>query len=213
MLVDSPPAEAKVAGIILAAGASRRMGSVNKLLASIAGKPLVRHAVESFVATSLSPIIVVVGYESDKVAAALEGLPVQLVFNPDHATGQGSSVGVGVEALDNNVTDAMIGLGDMPLLPSALLDSLIHTHIGREGHARNITIPAFEGQRGNPVLWGKTFFPELMTLAGDRGGRQLLNDHKAAQHLIACDHSSVLRDVDTVEALAAIVSEAETDLQ
>lgn len=213
MLVDSPPAEAKVAGIILAAGASRRMGSVNKLLASIAGKPLVRHAVESFVATSLSPIIVVVGYESDKVAAALEGLPVQLVFNPDHANGQGSSVGVGVEALDNNVTDAMIGLGDMPLLPSALLDSLIHTHIGREGHARNITIPAFEGQRGNPVLWGKTFFPELITLAGDRGGRQLLNDHKAAQHLIACNHSSVLRDVDTVEALAAIVSEAETDLQ
>ena len=213
MLVDSPPAEAKVAGIILAAGASRRMGSVNKLLASIAGKPLVRHAVESFVATSLSPIIVVVGYESDKVAAALEGLPVQLVFNPDHATGQGSSVGVGVEALDNNVTDAMIGLGDMPLLPSTLLDFLIHTHIGREGHACNITIPAFEGQRGNPVLWGKTFFPELITLAGDRGGRQLLNNHKAAQHLIACDHSSVLRDVDTVDALAAIVSEAEMDLQ
>ena len=212
MLVDSPPAEAKVAGIILAAGASRRMGSVNKLLASIAGKPLVRHAVESFAATSLSPIIVVVGYESDKVAAALEGLPVQLVFNPDHATGQGSSVGVGVEALDNNVTDAMIGLGDMPLLSSTLLDSLIHTHIGREGHACNITVPAFEGQRGNPVLWGRTFFPELITLAGDRGGRQLLNDHKAAQHLIACDHSSVLRDVDTLDALAAIVSEAETDL-
>jgi molybdenum cofactor cytidylyltransferase len=211
MLVDSPPAEAKVAGIILAAGASRRMGSVNKLLASIAGKPLVRHAVESFVATSLSPIIVVVGYESDKVAAALEGLPVQLVFNPEHTTGQGSSVGVGVGALDNNVTDAMIGLGDMPLLPSTLLDSLIYTHIGHEGHVRNITIPVFEGQRGNPVLWGKTFFPELITLAGDRGGRQLLNDHKAAQHLITCDHSSVLRDVDTVDALAAIVSEAETD--
>ena len=212
MIVDSPQVEAKVAGIILAAGASRRMGSVNKLLASIAGKPLVRHAVESFVATSLSPIIVVVGYESNKVAAALKGLPVQLVFNPDHATGQGSSVRVGVGALDNNVTDAMIGLGDMPLLPSTLLDSLIQKHIGREGHACNITIPAFEGQRGNPVLWGKTFFPELITLAGDRGGRQLLNNHRAAQHLIACDHSSVLRDVDTVDALAAIVSEAETDL-
>ena len=92
-----------------------------------------------------------------------------------------------------------------------MLDALIHTHIGREGHACNITIPAFEGQRGNPVLWGKTFFPKLIALTGDRGGRQLLNDHKAAQHLIACDHSSVLRDVDTVDALAAIVSEAETD--
>ena len=152
-------AEAKVAGIILAAGASRRMGSLNKLLAFIAGKPLVRHAAESFVATSLSPIIIVIGYEADKVAAALEGLPVQLVVNPDHAAGQGSSVGVGVEALDDKITDAMIGLGDMPLLPSTLLDSLIRAHIGHEGHVSNITIPVFEGQRGNPVLWGKTFSP------------------------------------------------------
>ena len=121
-------------------------------------------------------------------------------------------MGVGVEALENNVTDAMIGLGDTPLLRSTLLDSFIHAKIGHEGHACNITIPVFEGQRGNPVLWGKTFFPELITIAGDRGGRQLLNDHKAAQQLIACDHSSVLRDVDTVDALAANVSEAETDL-
>ena len=211
MVVDSAQIEAKVAGIILAAGASRRMGSLNKLLAFIAGKPLVRHAVEAFVATSLSPIIVVIGYEADKVAAALEGLPVQLVVNPDHAAGQGSSVGAGVEAIDDKITDVMIGLGDMPLLPSTLLDFLIHAHIGHEEHLRNITIPVFEGQRGNPVLWGKTFFPKLITLTSDRGGRQLLNDHKAAQHLVACDHSSVLRDVDTVDALAAIVSEAKTD--
>ena len=211
MVVDSAQIEAKVAGIILAAGASRRMGSLNKLLAFIAGKPLVRHAVEAFVATSLSPIIVVIGYEADKVAAALEGLPVQLVVNPDHAAGQGSSVGAGVEAIDDKITDVMIGLGDMPLLPSTLLDFLIHAHIGHEEHLRNITIPVFEGQRGNPVLWGKTFFPELITLTGDRGGRQLLNEHTAAQNLVTCDHSSVLRDVDTADALAAIVSEAETD--
>ena len=211
MVVDSPQVEAKVAGIILAAGASRRMGSLNKLLAFVAGKPLVRHAAEAFVATSLSPVVIVIGYEADKVAAALDGLPVQLVVNHDHADGQGSSVGVGVEALDGKITDAMIGLGDMPLLPSTLLDSLIQTHIGHAGHVRNITIPVFEGQRGNPVLWGKTFFPELINLASDRGGRQLLNDHKAAQHLVTCDHSSVLRDVDTLDALAAIVSEAQTD--
>ena len=211
MVVDNPQVEAKVAGVILAAGASRRMGSLNKLLALVAGKPLVLHAVESFVATSLSPIIVVIGYEADKVATVLEGLPVQLVINPDHAAGQGSSVGVGVEALDDTVTDAMIGLGDMPLLPSTLLDSLIHEHISDKGHVRNITIPVFEGQRGNPVLWGKTFFPELITLKGDRGGRQMLNEHTAAQNLVACDHSSVLRDVDSADALAAIVSEAEND--
>ena len=60
------------------------------------------------------------------------------------------------------------------------------------------------------MLWGKTFFPELITLTGDRGGRQVLNEHRAAQNLVVCDHSSVLRDVDTADALAAIVSEAET---
>ena len=74
---------------------------------------------------------------------------MQLVFNPDHATGQGSSVGVGVEALDNNVTDAMIGLGDMPLLPSTLLDSLIHAHIGREGMR---AILQYRRSRGNAVI-------------------------------------------------------------
>ena len=211
MLVDSPPAEAKVAGIILAAGASRRMGSLNKLLAFVAGKPLVRHAAEAFVATSLSPIIIVIGYEADKVAAALDGLPVQLVFNPNHVSGQGSSVGAGIAAIDDDVSDVLIGLGDMPLLPCAVIDMLIRAHINIDGHVRSITLPTVEGQRGNPVLWGKAFFPELAALKGDLGGRQLLNDHMAAQNLVACDHWSVLRDVDTADALATVISEFETD--
>lgn len=210
-LAADPQAKAKVAGILLAAGASRRMGPLNKLLAPIGGKPLVRHAAEALVAASLSSVIIVIGYEADKVAAALDGLPVQLVFNPNHASGQGSSVGAGIKALDDDISDVLIGLGDMPLLPFAVLDMLISAHIENEGHMRSITLPTFEGLRGNPVLWGKAFFPELGALKGDLGGRQLLDQHTAAQNLVACTHFSVLRDVDTADSLAAIISEAKTD--
>ena len=210
-LVADQQAKAKVAGILLAAGASHRMGSVNKLLVPFAGKPLVRHAAEALVASSLSPVIVVIGYEADKVAAALNGLPVQLVFNPNHVSGQGSSVGAGIAAIDDDVSDVLIGLGDMPLLPCAVLDMLIRAHINNDGHVRSITLPTVEGQRGNPVLWGKAFFPELAALTGDLGGRQLLNDHMAAQNLVVCDYSGVLRDVDTAEALDTIISEFEAD--
>ena len=210
-LVTEPKAEAKIAGILLAAGASRRMGPVNKLLVPIAGKPLIRYAAEALVAASILPAIIVIGYEADKVAAALDGLPVQLVFNPNHASGQGSSVGAGIAALDDDVSDVLIGLGDMPFLTTAVLDTLIGSHISNEGHMRSITLPVVGGRRGNPVLWGKAFFPELAALTGDQGGRQLLNDHTAAQHLVACDHPGVLRDVDTADALDAIISEAETD--
>ena len=92
-----------------------------------------------------------------------------------------------------------------------MLDTLIGSHISNEGHMRSITLPVVQGRRGNPVLWGKAFFPELAALKGDQGGRQLLNDHTAAHHLVAFDHPGFLRDVDTADALDAIISEAETD--
>ena len=148
-----------MAGILLAAGQSRRMGTVNKLLAPIAGKPLVRHAAETLVDVGLSPLIVVIGHEADKVASALDGLPVQLVFNPDHAQGQASSVGVGVAALDADITDLLIALGDMPLLSTSLLEKLVQNHLDRDDHHRCITLPTSGGKRGNPVLWGKGVFP------------------------------------------------------
>ena len=212
-LATIPPSQDKIAGILLAAGQSRRMGSINKLLAPIAGKPLVRHAAEAMVAAALSPLIIVIGHEADKVAAALDGLPVALVFNPDHASGQAASVGVGVGALDGDVTDVLIGLGDMPLVSPAVLETMVQNHLERDDHQRCITLPTNAGRRGNPVLWGRAFFPELSALTGDSGGRQLLDDHVAAQNLVECDDPAIFQDVDTVEALAAMTRDVETGRQ
>ena len=152
-------------------------------------------------------MVVVIGHEADKVASALEGLPVHLVFNPDYAQGQASSVGVGVAALDADVTDLLIALGDMPLLSAPLLDRLVQSHLDREDHHRCITLPTSDRKRGNPVLWGKAFFPELAAMTGDSGGRQLLDDHQAVQNLVPCDDPAILRDVDTADALALMMHE------
>ena len=114
-----PPADfaqADCHGLLLAAGQSTRMGLENKLLVEFVGKPLVRHVAETMIAAGLDDMTVVIGYQADEVAAALVGLPVHLLFNPDFAAGQGHSVAAGVSALDGAVTDALIALGDMPLI-------------------------------------------------------------------------------------------------
>ena len=152
-----------------------------------------------------------IGHEADKVASALDGLPVQLVFNPDHAEGQASSVGAGVAALDADITDLLIALGDMPLLSAPLLEKLMESHLDRNDHHRCITLPTSDGKRGNPVLWGKAFFPELASMSGDSGGRQLLDDHQAVQNLVQCDDPAILRDVDTADALMVMMREMATD--
>jgi molybdenum cofactor cytidylyltransferase len=193
-----------VVGILLAAGQSRRMGAINKLLAPLAGKPLVRHATEAMLASELDEVIVVVGHEADKVAAALDGLPVRLVFNAHHASGQASSVATGIGALAADVSDVIIGLGDMPLLTAAMIDRLLRAHLDQADHHRRITMPLVGSKRGNPVVWGRAFLPELAALSGDSGGRQLLDDHIAAHNPVMSDDAAWLQDVDTVDALAAL---------
>jgi len=195
----------RFAGVILAAGQSRRMGAVNKLLAVFDGKPMVRHVVEALSQSNVAEKVVVLGHEADKVAAALTGLDVRLVFNPHFASGQGSSVAAGVAALGTDVSDVLIALGDMPLVTTAVIDKLIDAHLEQPDHHRRITLPHSDGRRGNPVLWGRAFLPELKALSGDSGGRQLLAEHIVAHNLVAVEDGAVTQDIDTAEALAALV--------
>jgi molybdenum cofactor cytidylyltransferase len=113
--------------------------------------------------------------------------------------------------LDVDVTDLLIALGDMPLLSAQLLGRLMQNHLDRDDHHRCITLPTSGGKRGNPVLWGKAFFPELAAMTGDSGGRQLLDDHQAVQNLVPCDDPAILRDVDTTDELAVMMQEMAFD--
>ena len=203
-MATKPHQPDRLVGIVLAAGQSSRMGPDNKLLAEFAGKPLVRHVTEVMLDAGLDDMTVVIGHQADEVAAALAGLPVHLLFNADFAAGQGHSVAAGVSALDGAVTDVLIALGDMPLISAEMVQNLVASHSACDDHQRRITLPSYDGKRGNPVIWGCAFFPELKHLRGDAGGRQVLQDHLAAHNPVEISSSAMFRDIDTPADLQAL---------
>jgi molybdenum cofactor cytidylyltransferase len=187
---------ARIAAVILAAGSARRMGA-NKLLATIDGKPLVRIAAEAAVGSQASPVVVVTGMYAGEVAEVLSGLAVTQAFNPDHASGLASSLSVGLARLPADVDGAVVLLADMPRVDSPIIDRLIDAF-----DRGRIVVPAFQGRRGNPVLWSREFFPQLQSLAGDIGGRFVIEANAAAVVEVATG-DAITMDVDTPEALRA----------
>lgn len=196
-----------VAAIVLAAGRSTRMGGPNKLVAELAGKPLVRIAAEQALASRAKPVIVVTGHERERVEAALAGVPVQLVHNPDFAQGLGTSVKAGIAAVPASVDGAIICLGDMPQVDAALIDRLIAAFDPEKGALA--VVPTIEGQRGNPVLWSRRFFPDLMAIEGDIGARRLIGRYGEAVVEVPVTGKAAFTDIDTPEALAGLKAQIE----
>jgi molybdenum cofactor cytidylyltransferase len=190
----------RIAAVVLAAGLSSRMGS-NKLLAEWRGKPLLRWTVESALASEAKPVIVVTGHESAKVEAALKGLDVRIVHNLHYAAGLSASLKAGIRAVPANCDGAIVLLGDMPEIPASLIDRMIAAFSPPDG--RSICVAVHEHKQGNPVLWARRFFPEIEGLNGDVGAKDLITAHEEAVCDIEAD-GSVLRDIDTPDALAAL---------
>jgi molybdenum cofactor cytidylyltransferase len=190
-----------VAAIILAAGRSTRMGGPNKLLAELGGRPLVRIVTEQVLASKAQSVIVVTGHQAEEVEKALRGLKVKFVRNPDFAAGLASSVKAGVAAVPADADAAVICLGDMPLIDARLIDRLIEAFAPDRGNL--IAVPVSDGRRGNPVLWSRRFFQELMTLDGDIGARHLIAKHTEAVAEVTVEGHSAFLDIDTPQALEA----------
>ena len=188
-----------VAVIVLAAGRSTRMGGPNKLLAELGGRKLVRIATEQALASKARGVIVVTGHQAELVEQALAGLDVKFVRNPDFAAGLASSVKAGIAAVPPDADGAVICLGDMPLIDAGLIDRLIDDFSAERGHL--IVVPVADGRRGNPVLWSRRFFQELMTLDGDIGARHLIAKHAEAVAEVAVEGRGAFLDIDTPQAL------------
>jgi molybdenum cofactor cytidylyltransferase len=189
----------RIASIVLAAGRSTRMGGPNKLLADVGGRPLIRLAVEAALASRARPVMVVTGHQRDKVEAALAGLDVMYAYNPDFAEGLSTSVKAGLAALPEEADGAIVCLGDMPQVTAALIDKLTAAFDPERGAL--VVVPVIEGKRGNPVVWARRFFPELMTIDGDIGARQVISRYPEAVAEVPLSDISALVDVDTPDAL------------
>lgn len=196
-----------IAAVVLAAGRSTRMGAVNKLIADIGGKPLVRIAAEQALASKARPVIVVTGHQRDKVEAALKGLDVSVVHNPDYADGLGTSLRTGIAAVPATADGAIICLGDMPQVDAGLIDKLLAAFDPERGAL--VVVPVIDGKRGNPVVWSRRFFNDLMNVQGDVGARYLIGSYGEAVAEVPVDSAAALTDVDTPESLSAVKAEIE----
>jgi molybdenum cofactor cytidylyltransferase len=194
-----PESNRKVTAVILAAGRSTRMGGPNKLLAELGGKTLVRTVTEQALASKASSVVVVTGHQAEQVEQALSGLNVKFVRNADFAGGLASSVKSGIAAVPGDADGAVICLGDMPLISADLIDRLIETFAPDRGSL--IAVPVSDGRRGNPVLWSRRFFNELMTLDGDIGARHLIARHGEAVAEVPVEGHGAFLDIDTPQAL------------
>lgn len=158
------------AAVVLAAGAARRYGR-QKLLAPLAGRPVVRWVVECALASGVDSVVVVLGREGERVRGALEGLPVRFAPNPDYARGMSTTLRAGIRALPDEALAAVILLGDQPTVAPdavrALLDAWRRTPFP-------IVLPSYGGAPGHPVLFDAVLFPELLMVRGDQGGREVV---------------------------------------
>lgn len=196
---------AEVAAIILAAGRATRFGAAageSKVLADLAGVPLVRHVAMRALASTASPVLVVTGNAASRVGEALAGLPVAVVFNADWTSGMAGSLKTGIAALPSRAGGALVMLGDMPLVAASTIDRLVAAFLGAgESHA---IVPVHRGRAGNPVLIGRAMFDEIAQLNGDEGARKLLMAPNRTILRCDVDDPGVAIDVDTRAALAAL---------
>lgn len=193
-----PTREGPIIGVLLAAGESVRYGSTNKLLVKVAGEPMVRRAAQRLTDSEVDGVIAIVGHDATRVRDALDGLPIEVIENPDYDEGQGASVRVGTRAAREAGAIAIcFALGDMPWIRSETIDILVRAY--RAG-AGDPLAAAVDGQRGNPTLFGSQHFAALEDVNGDIGGRDiLLADDDAV--LVETGDPGVRRDVDVPDDL------------
>jgi molybdenum cofactor cytidylyltransferase len=203
----APEKGRNIAALVLAAGRSIRMGAINKLIAEIGGKPLVRIAAEQALASRAKPVIAVTGHERERVEAALAGLPVRFVHNADYAEGLGTSLKAGIAAVPADADGAIVCLGDMPQVDAGLIDKLVAAFDPERGAL--VVVPTFDGRRGNPVVWSRRFFHDLMSIQGDIGARHLIGSYAEAVVEVAVDGEAALTDVDTPESFSSVKAEIE----
>jgi len=187
----------------------------HKLLLPLADRPVLAHVIEATLASQARPIVVVLGHQASEVrtqlAAWLADPAITVIENPAYLQGMSTSMRVGIQTLisfdytksERHVDSALIILGDQPLITSQIIDALILAH---QTGSKGIVAPLYNGQRGSPVLFRAAFFPELLEVSGDEGGRTVLQRHRAELMTVDFGNATHQYDVDTWEAYQEVVA-------
>lgn len=185
-----------IAGIILAAGASRRMGRP-KMEMKLGTKPLLLWAVDAALGSTLDQVFCVVRSDLDRsLLLELEKRKVELLLNPLADLGQSTSLKAALGRLDSKYEAALFLLGDQPFVTSQIIDEVLAVY--RETTPR-LVAPVGRGEVRNPVLFGRSLFSELEEVSGDQGGREVIRRHASEIVKVSIDDPAFDLDVDTPE--------------
>ncbi len=187
--------QSAVAAIVLAAGESRRFGQPKQLL-PVGDKTMIQHVVDVVLDSPIEQVMVVLGCCAAETGASIAGRPVQVVVNEKWKSGLSSSVRAGLSALKPEVGAALFVLADQPGITTEVIAKLVQRY--RQTRAP-IVVPTHRGQRGNPVLFARSLFAELLKVKGDQGGRQLIAEHEDELEEVEVQTEAIFTDIDTAD--------------
>jgi molybdenum cofactor cytidylyltransferase len=192
---------ATISAILLAAGQSKRMGRLKQLM-PLEQSTIVEEAVDNLLGSAVDEVIVVVGYKAEDVMAAIAARPIKLVTNPDYEQGISTSIIAGLNMVQSKVQAVMIALGDLPLIDSQTINTLIEEFCN---HDKGIAFPTYQGKKGHPVIFAIKYKGELLKLKGDVGAREVIKCHPDDVLEVEVASESVVADFDTTNDYQAYV--------
>lgn len=187
----------RIGAIILAAGSASRMGQ-QKLLMPLAGKPLLAHILETVGISPWADCIVVIGEPQADLARVCDSYGVRWVYNPEHLTGQASSISLALRHIMPNLDGFIFLLGDQPMVSGQLLQA-ITDRFDTADSTKSIVVSQHHGERYSPTLFGAWWRPQLLALVGDRGGRQLISKNPELVIPVEWPNKLSFFDIDTWE--------------
>jgi molybdenum cofactor cytidylyltransferase len=190
----------RISAVLLAAGESRRMGEINKLEMNVDGVSLLRHTVNTLLASQLQELVVVLGYQVDKVRFLLEGLPVKIVLNDIYHEGQMTSVHRGLESLSQSCDGVMICLSDQPLIQSSDINIIIDAF--EKQNQESILVPTHQGKRGNPIILSHKYKDLILNGQRNLGCKRVIKKNPDEVTTIEMDTNHVIVDIDTPQDYA-----------
>jgi molybdenum cofactor cytidylyltransferase len=186
-----------LSAIILAAGKSVRTSPTNKLLLPFRRKDIIRIVADGIMSINFKDVLVVTGFEEDRIRTALQGYPVRFIHNADFDEGMGVSIRTGVTHSRPETDGYMIVLGDMPWIDRTVLKIMIQSFYTNPDSA--VVVPVYKSRRGNPVIFSRKYRDNLSKLSGDSGARSVIQEFENQVIEVPAKNERLLMDIDTVK--------------
>ena len=189
-----------ISSILLAAGQSKRMNGKNKLTEEIQNIPLIKHSVKNILLSSVEELIIVLGFQKEIIEKIIDkDEKIKFVFNKDFESGMASSIKTGLNHLSKNTEAFFICLADMPLINSDIYNYLIKFRCQKD-----ILVPTYKKQQGNPILFNISMKEKIMNISGDVGAKKLLGSNKDKILNLEINDQSIVKGFNTQKDFSSL---------